>query len=59
MEQIGYGLTALISWIGETVSALFGANGALASLLPYFVLSIAVSIFLLGIKAIRSLVYGA
>lgn len=59
MTEITSGVTQLITLMGNVVTALFGETGAFAPLLPYFALSIAVSVILLGIKGIRSLVWGA
>lgn len=52
-------LTTVISWIGSVITALTGAEGALNELLPLFAVGIAVSALLLGIKAIRSITWGA
>lgn len=52
-------LTTVIDWIGTVVESLIGEAGALAELLPLFAIGIAISAFLLGIKAIKSLVWGA
>lgn len=52
-------LTTVIDWIGTVVDALIGEAGALTELLPLFAIGIAISAFLLGIKAIKSLIWGA
>lgn len=52
-------LSQVITWIGTVVSALVGENGALSELLPLFAIGIAISAFLLGIKAIKSTVWGS
>lgn len=52
-------LSTVISWIGTVVNSLVGTNGALSSLLPLFAIGIAISAFLLGIKAIKSTVWGS
>lgn len=52
-------LTTVISWIGSVITALTSTDGALNELLPLFAVGIAVSALLLGIKAIRSITWGA
>lgn len=53
------GLSTIITWIGTVIDAIVGADGALADLLPLFAIGIAISVVFLGIKAIRSIVWGA
>lgn len=50
-------LTTVIGWIGEVVTAI--TSGQLAELLPLFAIGIAISAVLLGVKVIRSIVWGA
>lgn len=52
-------LTQVITWIGSVVSAIVGTSGALNELLPLFSVGIAISVFLFGIKAIKSIIWGA
>ena len=52
-------LTTVIGWVGTVITAITGENGALAPLLPLFAIGIAISVVFLGIKAIRSIVWGA
>lgn len=59
MAAVTSALTTVISWIGTVVNALVGETGALSDLLPLFAISVAISAFLLGMKAIRSVVWGA
>lgn len=66
MAAVTSGLTSVIDWIAVVVKALVGTGtgdaatpGALAALLPLFAIGISISAFLLGIKAIKSLVWGA
>lgn len=49
--------TIVTGWIPSVLGALDG--GALAALLPLFAIGIAVSAVFLGIKVIRSVVWGA
>lgn len=50
-------LTTIIGWIGTVLGAVVG--GELAELLPLLAVGIAVSAFMLGMRAIRSVIWGA
>lgn len=52
-------LGTVIDWIATVVSALVGAQGALAALLPLLAVGVAISAFMLGMRAIRSVIWGA
>lgn len=51
-------ISTVITWVGTVISALTG-EGALADLLPLFAIGIAISAVLLGVKIIKSVVWGA
>lgn len=59
LEAVTSGLTTVISWVGSVVTALTSAEGALSALLPLLAIGVAVSALMLGIKAIRSFIWGA
>lgn len=59
LEAVTSGLTTVISWVGSVIDAIVGAEGALAPLLPLFAIGIAISVVFLGVKAIKSIVWGA
>lgn len=59
LNAVSSALTTVINWIGTVVTALVGENGGLAELLPLFAIGIAISAFMLGIKAIKSTVWGS
>lgn len=59
LEAVTSGLTTVIGWVGTVVDSLVGADGDLAALLPLLGIGIAVSALMLGIKAIRSFIWGA
>lgn len=59
LTAVTSGLTTVIGWVGTVITAITGENGALAPLLPLFAIGIAISVVFLGIKAIRSIVWGA
>ena len=50
-------LGTVLDWIGTTVTAV--TTGQLKELLPLFAIGIAISVVFLGVKAIRSIVWGA
>ena len=52
-------LTTVIGWVGTVITALTGTNGALAELLPLFAIGIAISAVFLGVRIIKSVVWGA
>lgn len=57
LTQIGTVLTAAISWVGTTVTAMFNTeSGALSDLLPFLALSMGIGILGLGVKYVRSFV---
>lgn len=57
IEAVTAALDVVIDWIGTVVSAVL--TGSLSPLLPLFAIGIAISAFLLGIKAIKSTVWGS
>lgn len=59
LESVTSGLTTVISWVGAVVDALVNTDGALSALLPLLAIGVAVSALMLGIKAIRSFIWGA
>lgn len=52
-------ISEVITWVGTVITALTGSSGALAPLLPLFAIGIAISAVLLGVKIIKSVVWGA
>lgn len=56
ITQIGTVLTAAIGWVGNVVSAMFGADGAMADLVPFLALGLGIGILGLGVKYVRSFV---
>ena len=59
IEAVTTGLTTVIGWVGTVISAITGTEGALNELLPLFAVGIAISALLLGVKVIKSVVWGA
>ena len=58
LEAVTSGLSTVITWIGTVITAIT-TGGALAELLPLFAVGIAISAVFLGVKVIRSIVWGA
>lgn len=50
-------ISDVIGWVGTVITGL--TSGDLADLLPLFAIGIAISAVLLGIKIIKSVVWGA
>lgn len=59
LEAVTSGLTTVIGWIGTVIDSMTTTDGDLASLLPLFAVGIAISVIFLGVKAIKSIVWGA
>lgn len=59
LEAVTSGLSTVIGWVGEVVSALTTTEGALYQLLPLLAIGVSVSALMLGFKAIRSCIWGA
>lgn len=57
LQAVTSGLTEVIGWVGTVVTAV--TTGALKDLLPLLAIGVAVSALMLGIKAIRSFIWGA
>lgn len=57
LDAVTSGLTTVISWVGSVVTAV--TTGSLSALLPLLAIGVAVSALMLGIKAIRSFIWGA
>jgi len=51
-------ISTVLSWVGSTISALLDTGGALAPLLPLFAVGVAISAILLGVKVIKSFIWG-
>lgn len=52
-------LSEVITWCGDIITAITGESGALKELLPLFAVGIAISVVFLGVKVIKSIVWGA
>lgn len=52
-------ISTVITWVGSVITALTDSAGDLYALLPLFAIGIAISAVLLGVKIIKSVVWGA
>lgn len=52
------GIGTVIDWIGTVITAVFD-GGPLSQLAPLFAIGISISAILLGVKIIKSMVWGA
>lgn len=59
LEAVTSALTTVIGWVGSVVTALTESGGQLAALLPLLAVGVAVSALMLGVKAIKSFIWGA
>lgn len=59
MQAITTGVTSLITWGGQVISAVFGASGAWKDLAVLFGLGVAVSVVMVGVRIVRSFSWGA
>ena len=53
------GITTVISWVSAVINALLIESGALHELAPLFAIGISISAILLGVKIVRSMVWGS
>lgn len=62
LEAVTTGITTVIGWVGTVIDAIVTTGeqaGALSALLPLFAVGISISALLFGIRAIKSVVWGA
>lgn len=58
LEAVTAGLTTVIDWVGTVITALTAESGELSSLLPLFAIGISISAILLGVRIIKSFIWG-
>ncbi|MBQ8395657.1 MAG: hypothetical protein IJX54_01515 [Oscillospiraceae bacterium] len=59
LDAITTALGKVMEWVKVVVDGLVGTDGALSELLPLFLVGVAISALLLGVKIIRSFIWGA
>lgn len=53
------GLTSVIGWVGTIIDSMVGEAAELGELLPLFAIGISISVIFLGVKVVKSIVWGA
>lgn len=59
LDAVTQALGTVIEWVGTVVTALVGTEGQLKELLPMLAIGISISALMLGIRAIKSFIWGA
>lgn len=59
LAAVTTGITTVIGWVGSVVDALLAETGELSELLPLFAVGVAISAILLGVRIIKSFIWGA
>jgi hypothetical protein len=59
LEAVTTGLGTVIEWGGTVIDAFVGEAAAFGPLLPLFAIGISISVIFLGVKVIKSVVWGA
>lgn len=59
LDLVSQGIGTVIGWVADVINAVIGSNGELAALAPLFAIGISISAILLGVKLVKSLVWGA
>lgn len=59
MEAVTTALGTVLEWVGTVINALVSTDGQLAQLLPLFAIGVAISALLLGVKVIKSFIWGS
>lgn len=59
LQFVTDGIGTVITWIGTVVTAIVGSAGQLRELAPLFAIGISISAILLGIKIVKSIVWGS
>lgn len=59
LELVTSAITSVLGWVGTVITALVTTEGQLHDLAPMFAIGIAISGVMLGVKVIKSVVWGA
>lgn len=59
VELITTALTTVLTWVGTVLTSVVSDTGQLHALAPLFVIGIAISVVMLGVKIFRSFTWGA
>lgn len=58
LQAVTSAISTVIGWVGTVIDSIL-PDGSLNALLPLFAIGIAISAVLLGVKIIKSVVWGA
>ena len=59
LDLVSQGIGTVIGWVADVIDAVIGTGGELSTLAPLFAIGISISAILLGVKLVKSLVWGA
>lgn len=59
LQAVTTAIGTVIGWVGTVIDALLAETGELSTLLPLFAVGVAISAILLGVKVIKSFIWGA
>lgn len=59
LEAVTSAITTVLGWVGTVLDSLLTTEGELSTLLPLFAVGVAISAILLGVKMIKSFIWGA
>ena len=59
LDAVTTALGTIIDWVGTVIQSVIATDGALNPLLLLFAIGIGISVLLFGIRAIKSVVWGA
>ena len=59
LEAVTSAITTVLGWVGTVIDSLLATEGDLNALLPLLAVGIGISAIMLGVKVIRSFVWGA
>lgn len=59
LEQVTSGIGTVIGWVGTVIDSLLNTDGELNSLVGLFAIGISISAILLGVRVIKSFIWGA
>lgn len=59
LEAVTSAITTVLGWVGTVIDSLLTTDGDLYALLPLFAVGVAISAVMLGVRMIRSFIWGA
>lgn len=59
LEAVTSSLNTVIGWVGSIITSMTSEAGELSALLPLFAIGISISALMLGVKVIKTFVWGS